>query len=261
MKKILCLFSALSIALMTSCSSDDSSTDVASETLLPTKIVQTVVENGKSGTLDYTFTYDGNKLKQVSLSDASKYVYTYTGDVITKVELYKSSILQSTDVYAYEGGKLVSKITTYAFGSTPAQKLTFVYNANGTVNANESEIINKQEIKYDTTTLYTFANGNIISTEFIDGEREKITSTFDDKKSPFTNITGAKLLLDLNVDENFDFYSANNTVKYVTVQTDSTGKVVLTATATSTNKYNANNFLTEAFSGDAKDSFKLEIAY
>jgi len=258
MKKILCLFSALSIALMTSCSSDDS-TEVASETLLPTKIVETTVENGKSGSLDYTFTYDGNKLKQISLSDASKYVYTYTGDVITKVEEFKSSVLQSTDVYAYEGGKLASKITTYAFGSTPPQKLTFVYNANGTVNANQSEIINKQEIKYDTTTLYTFANGNIVSSEYINGEREKITSTFDDKKSPFTNITGVKLLLDL--DENFDFYSANNTVKNVTVQTDALGKVVLTATVTTTNKYNANNFLTEVFSGDAKDSFKLEIAY
>lgn len=258
MKKILCLFSALSIVLMSSCSSDDSSTE-GSDALLPTKIVQTSVVDGESGTLDYTFTYDGNKLKQVSLSDASKYVYTYTGDLITKVEEFKSSELQSTDVYAYEGGKLVSKLTTYAFGTTPPQKLTFVYNANGTVNANQSEIINKQEIKYDTTTLYTFANGNIISTEYIDGEKEKITSTFDDKKSPFTNITGAKLLLDL--DENFDFYSANNTVKNVTVQTDYEGEVVLTATVTTTNKYNSNNFLTEVFSGDAKDSFKLTITY
>lgn len=243
---------------MSSCSSDDSSTE-GSDALLPTKIVQTSVVDGESGTLDYTFTYDGNKLKQVSLSDASKYVYTYTGDLITKVEEFKSSELQSTDVYAYEGGKLVSKLTTYAFGTTPPQKLTFVYNANGTVNANQSEIINKQEIKYDTTTLYTFANGNIISTEYIDGEKEKITSTFDDKKSPFTNITGAKLLLDL--DENFDFYSANNTVKNVTVQTDYEGEVVLTATVTTTNKYNSNNFLTEVFSGDAKDSFKLTITY
>lgn len=261
MKKILCLFSALSIVLMSSCSSDDSSTEGDSATLLPKKIVQTSVENGISGTLDYTFTYDGNKLKQVSLSDASRYVYTYTGDLITKVEAFKSSELQFTDVYAYEGGKLASKITTYAFGSTPAQKLTFVYNANGTVNANESEIINKQEIKYDSTTLYTFANGNIISTEYINGEREKITSTFDDKKSPFINITGAKLLLDMNLDESFDFYSVNNTVKNVTVDTDATGKVTLTATVTSVNKYNANNFLTEALAGEGKDSFKLQITY
>ncbi|MDA6069120.1 hypothetical protein NJT12_05760 [Flavobacterium sp. AC] len=258
MKKILCLFSALSMVLISSCSSDDS-TDVASETLLPKKIVETTVENGKSGSLDFTFTYDGNKLKQISLSDASKFVYTYTGEVITKVEEFKSSELQSTDVYTYEAGKLVSKLTTSAFSSTPPQKLTFVYNANGTVNANYSEIINRQEVKYDTTRLYTFANGNIISTEFIDAVREKSTSTFDDKKNPFTNITGAKLLLDL--DDNFDFYSANNTVKNVTVETDASGKVIGTVTVTNTNKYNANNFATEIFSGDAKNSFKLEIAY
>lgn len=258
MKKILCLFSALSVVLISSCSSDDSK-DVASETLLPKKITETVVESGKSGSLDYTFTYDGNKLKQISLSDASKFVYTYTGDVITKVEKFKSSDLQYTDVYTYEGGKLVSRLTTRAFGSTPPQKLTFVYNANGTVNANESEIINKIEIKYDTTTLYTFANGNIVSSEYINGERDKTTSTFDDKKNPFTNITGIKFLLDL--DENFDFYSANNTVTNVTVATDSSGKVTKTTNVKNTNKYNANNFVTEVFSGDAKDSYKLEIAY
>ena len=259
MKKILCLFSALSIVLMSSCSSDDSSTDAGSETLLPKKIVETTVVDGKSGTIDYTITYDGNKLKQVSLSDASKYVYTYTGDVITKVEAFKSSELQYTDVYAYEGGKLVSKITTYAFGSAPTDKLTFVYNANGTVNANESQIINKLEVKYDTTTLYTFSNGNIVSSEYINGEREKITSTFDDKKSPFTNVTGVKLLLDL--DENFDFYSANNELTTTTVSYDSTGKVTRTETLTATNKYNSNNFLTEIFVGDAKNSEKFEFTY
>lgn len=259
MKKILCLFSALSIALMSSCSSDDSSSEAGSETLLPKKIVETTVIDGKSGSLDYTFTYDGNKLKQVSLSDASKYVYTYTGDVITKVEAFKSSELQSTDVYAYEGGKLVSKITTYAFGSTPQQKLTFVYNANGTVNANQSEIINKVEVKYDTTTLYTFSNGNIVSSEYINGEREKSTSTFDDKKSPFTNVTGVKLLLDL--DENFDFYSANNTLTSTAVSYDSDGEITDTEAMNFTNKYNSSNFLSEVFVGDAKNSEKLTITY
>ena len=167
MKKILCLFSALSMVLISSCSSDDSSTEGESATLLPKKMVETTVVDGESGSITYTITYDGTKLKDIALSDASRSVYTYTGDVITKVELYRSSVLYSTDVYAYENGKLVSKITTKAFSTSPQQKLTFVYNANGTVNANESEISNKVETKYDTTTLYTFANGNIVSTEYI----------------------------------------------------------------------------------------------
>lgn len=260
MKKILCLFSALSMVLISSCSSDDNnSSESENAVLLPKKITETVVEDGKSGSLTYTFSYDGNKLKEIALSDASRSVYTYTGDLITKVELFKSGILQSTDVYAYEAGKLVSKITTRESNKSSQRKLTFVYNANGTVNANESEIIDRQEIKYDSTTLYTFANGNIASSEYINGEREKITSTFDDKKSPYINITGAKLLLDL--DDNFDFYSANNTVKNVTVSYDSKGAVTQTVTVTKTNKYNAGNYVTELFSGDAKNSEKLEIAY
>jgi PBP1b-binding outer membrane lipoprotein LpoB len=260
MKKILCLFSALALVL-TSCSSDDSSSDAGSAALLPTKIVETSVENGKSGSLTYTATYDGNKIKEIKVSDASRSVFTYTGDLITKVELYYSSELQSTDVYAYENGKLISKITTKAFGSSPQQKLTFVYNANGTVNANQSQIDNKVETKFDATTLYTFANGNMISSEFSDAEREKITSTFDDKKSPFVNVTGLKLLLDLDQHLEFDFYSVNNNVKSVTETYDGEGKLVQTATVASTNKYNNSNFLTEAFVGDATDSYKLEITY
>ena len=257
MKKLLYLFGA-ALLVLTSCSKDDETAGAAPETLLPKKIVATDVENGSSGSLTYTLSYDGNKLKDISVSDASRTVYTYTGDVITKVESFRSSILISTDVYAYEGGKLISKITTPAFDGTIQEKLTFVYNANGTVNANESEIINRQEIKYDTTTLYTFLNGNIVSSEFNDGEREKISSTFDNKKSPFYNITGLKLLLDLDL---FDFYSTNNPVNSTTVNYDSSGKIIETVTVAQANKYNAAGFLSEIFVGDSKNSYKLEITY
>jgi hypothetical protein len=256
MKKLLYLFGA-ALLVLTSCSKDDETANVASETLLPKKIIITDVENGTSGSYTYTLTYDGNKLKDISVSDASRTVYTYTGDVITKVESFRSSKLVSTDVYAYENGKLISKITTPAVG-TIQEKLTLVYNANGTVNANQSQIINKKEIKYDTTTLYTFLNGNIASTELIDGKKEKITTTYDDKKSPFYNITGLKFLLDMDL---LDFYSANNMLNSTTVNYDSSGKIIQTVTVAITNKYNAAGFLTEAFSGDSKDSFKIEITY
>lgn len=244
---------------MSSCSSDDSS-ESTDAVLLPKKITETIVENGQSGSLTYTLSYDGNKLKDIAVSDASRSVYTYTGDLITKVELFRSGILFSTDIYAYENGKLASKITTREANKSIQDKLTFVYNANGTVNANQSQIINKQEIKYDTTTLYTFANGNMISSEIIDGTvLEKITSTYDTKKSPFVNITGLKLLLDL--DNEFDFYSTNNNVKSVTLTYNSKGAVIQTATVETTYKYNGSDYATEVFAGDAKNSFKLEIAY
>ena len=265
MKKFLCLFSALSIALLSSCSSDDDNSDGgSSSTALPTKITLTTVEDGDSGKLDYTFTYDGNKLKEISLSDASRYVYTYTDNLITKVELYKSSVLFTTDVYAYENGKLTSRITSRAFSSFSKDKLTFVYNSNGTVSVKASQILDGEESDYYETTIYTFANGNIVSSEYIDedGDSEKITSTFDNKKSPFVNVTGLKLLLDvaLDTDVSFDFHSVNNALTSKTVYT-SEGEVEGTANTTFTNKYNSSDFLTEVFSGDASDSFKVQITY
>ncbi|AWK04583.1 hypothetical protein HYN56_10230 [Flavobacterium crocinum] len=261
MKKILCLFGALALVL-TSCSSDDSSSESADAVLLPKKITETTVEDGQSGSLTYTLSYDGNKLKEISLSDASRSAYTYTGNQITKVELFRSGVLYATEVYAYDGEKLVSKITTREANKTIQDKLTFVYNANGTVNVNQSQIIDRQEIKYDTTTLYTLSNGNMISSELIDGVLvEKITSTFDTKKSPFINITGVKALLDLDFNTGFDFYSANNTVKNVTVTYSSNGAVTQTATVETKYKYNNSNYATEIFSGDARDSYKLEVVY
>ncbi|WP_417942284.1 hypothetical protein [Flavobacterium sp. RS13.1] len=265
MKKFLCLFSALSVVLLSSCSSDDNNSDGgSSSTALPSKITVTTVEDGDTGTLDYTFTYDGNKLKQISLSDASKYVFTYTDNLITKVELYKSGILFSTYVYAYDNsGKLNSRITTRAFSSYSKDKLTLVYNANGTVTVNASQIVDGEEGEYYESTIYTFANGNITSTEAIydDEYSKKITSTFDNKKSPFVNVTGLKLLLDLDLDTDdvFDFYSVNNTLTNKTVDTNE-GEVE-TAEVTFTNKYNSSDFLTEVFSGDANDSLKIQITY
>ncbi|WP_414000261.1 hypothetical protein ACMDB5_06840 [Flavobacterium sp. W1B] len=259
MKKSLLLFSATLLVLTSSCSNDEKYEEAATGTLLPKKIVETMVENGESASVTYTMTYDGNKLKDIRLTDDSRSVYTYTGDLITKVELFDSSVLYSSDDYAYSDGKLVSKITTYADDTSIKDKLTFVYNANGTVNVNQSRIINGQEVKYDTTTLYTFSNGNIVSIEYIDDVKEKITSVFDDKKSPFNNITGVKFLLDL--DTYFDFYSMNNTVKNTTETYNSSGGVTQTAVVTSENKYNESNFLIGLFSGDTKNSVKLEISY
>lgn len=246
------------MVLITSCSSDDSPTDAPSQNLLPQKIVQTIIENGYLGNRTYTFTYDGNKLKDITFPNDSKAVYTYTGDLITKVESYHFDELESTDYYTYEAGKLVSKINTSAF--KPLQlKTTFVYNVNGTVSANLSQIQNGQETKLDTNTLYTFENGNLVSSDYVNLERDKITTVFDDKKSPFTNVAGVQVLVELNND--LDFYSANNVVKNTKVHYNSSGVVTKSATVTNTNKYNSYNFLTEVLSGDAKNSLKLEITY
>lgn len=167
-------------------------------------------------------------------------------------------------MHVYENGKLASRTTTMAFSSYIKDKLTFVYNSNGTVSAKASQIEDGEEGDYYETTVYTFANGNIISTEFIDEDEytEKITSTFDNKKSPFVNITGLKLLLDiaLNTDISFDFHSVNNVLTNKIVYTYE-GEVEGTVNTTFKNKYNSSDFLTEVFSGDATDSFKVQITY
>jgi hypothetical protein len=85
MKKILLLLS-FSVVLLSSCSSDDSSPSESQPLLLKT-MTEGDVLFGQTVT---HFTYNGNKLVEIFKDGDDDYadVYTYTGDLITKIEKF-----------------------------------------------------------------------------------------------------------------------------------------------------------------------------
>ena len=189
MKKLLYLFSAIALTLA-SCSSEDDSNN-SSGTLL-TKIIETY-DDGTVETTD--FEYNGNKIVSVSsdLDLRDETIYTYTGDLITKEEYFFDDGIDSfEEVIDYEydsNNRLIKSIRTDEYGDIETDN--FTYNSNGTV------------------SFTTTANSNTIAsgTIYFNGNqpyKKEITenpgtgfevswveeSTFDNKVSPFANVTG-----------------------------------------------------------------------
>lgn len=195
--------------MLTSCSSDDSSSDSNTETVLkPTKIVYMRPDNSVIYVSD--FKYDGNKI--VSTTDDDGYVmkYTYTGDVITKVEEFELiTILKTTREFTYLNGKMVTE-TQKEPNDNRYFEIKYTYNPDGTISYNGKQINSAPGSIVTSSGKYTYKNGNLIKDEFIfNGQvTDEVLTEYDVKKNPMSNVLGMNLLLSWSVTA-----SSNNVVK------------------------------------------------
>lgn len=155
----------------------------------------------------YTFVYDPiniTKLIRVSneyfksgstIPETYKDVYTYTGNLITKLESFNSTgVVWSSTVYLYnDKNKMTSLVNTQ--GVVGIFKMLFDYNIDGTVlgtiYTNSSGVLETKGY----STVYTVLNGNSIKEEssaVVGGFNEKntIEYSFDTKNNPFANVLG-----------------------------------------------------------------------
>ncbi|WP_426486231.1 hypothetical protein [Flavobacterium sp. 2] len=183
MKKILCLFGALTL-LLTSCSSDDSSSNSG---LLKKTVITT--PDGDKYTISYR--YDGNKIVSAidDSGDVSLY-YTYTGDLITKIEFKNpDGTIDQINNFSYNAeGKLTTFVRVEP-NMDWGHKEVYTYNADGTVTA--------QSYSGDGITQTNKGTSNTI--KFVNGEVSEIVSsaswenhkyTYDNKNNPTKNILG-----------------------------------------------------------------------
>lgn len=154
-----------------------------------------------------TFTYDPiNITKLISVSgtylnsgntiatEANKEVYTYTGNLITKLELVdKAGVVQSLTVYLYnDKTKMISLTNTQNVNNI--YRLVFDYKIDGTVYAthytNASGILEPR----GNSNISTVLNGNLIKDESFSsnngGPESTIEYSFDTKRNPFRNVLG-----------------------------------------------------------------------
>jgi len=186
MKKILCLFGALTLVL-TSCSSDDSSSDSDSGTILLKKTITTDSDGEKITTI---YKYDGNKI--ISMIDGGDFnlYYTYTGDLITKIEFrYPDGDIEQINTYSYSADGKLSTFIRIDPEMDWGNKEVYTYNADGTVSA--------QSYSGDSESQTT--KGEINTIKFVNGEVSEITSsssweghkyTYDSKNNPLKNVLG-----------------------------------------------------------------------
>lgn len=190
MKKILCLFGALSL-LLSSCSSQDSpSSDSAESSVLLKKVILTSQDGQSKVNVDYK--YDGNKI--VSITDDSGEVgmyYTYTGDLITKIEFkLPDGTIEQTNTFKYNSeGKLSEFLRVESDnGELRGHKEVFTHNADGTISVKlYSGDADVQDYLSGTSTI-KFVDGEV--TDIINSESANRKYTYDIKNNPAKHILG-----------------------------------------------------------------------
>lgn len=180
-------------ALLFSCSNNEQPNSNVSSKILPNIIYLNQKE--------HFFTYDGNKLVSI-VSDQEKYVYTYTGDLITKMQCYRNyNEVYETILYKYSNGKLSEKFhETFSAMNKYSYITRYKFNDDGTVLCSTTDAYGTS---YGTLAI---KNGNLIKDNYMVYE-------YDEKNNPFKNILGINALLPDNSFERRFNFSNNNCVK------------------------------------------------
>lgn len=230
--------------MLTSCSSDDSSSDSSVDTTIkPTKMVFKGPDNSVIYVRDIK--YDGNKILSTTDDDGYVFKYTYTGNEITKVEEFTSfTVLDRTTEYKYLNGKMVTEIQTMPNQSS-YYEIKYTYNTDGTISYESKNVI----AGGSSLGKFTYKNGNMIKGEHLNkGEVDGSTVyEYDAKKNPMSNVTGINLLISRTD------ISANNMTKLIM---DSPA-----VTTTFSYLYNNNDFPTEQKRFDKAGKLEAIIQY
>jgi hypothetical protein len=255
MKKIVTLLIMLFL-MFASCSKDDENSQNQESIILPKKIIKT------EGVDSYQLilSYNGNKILEVNNSkDDYKYVYTYTGDLITKKILYKGTVITNIDEYNYDNGiiknVLITKNSTdksTGFVTVYKSRTAYINNADGTITEQNYSIdsVTGIETKLPENRIFTFVNGNLVkevrNSPFSNSIIYKYTYLFeyDDNKNPYKNILGLNKIGYSN-----DVSSINNVKKFTTQS-----EIIKEGTATTKTEiitvcslqHNKNTYLTES---------------
>lgn len=183
MKKLLLLFGALALTLA-SCSSDDNSSDSV--------LLKKVILTGEGGKTTVNYTYDGNKI--VSIVDDTKEInmhYTYTGDLITKLEFrLPDGSVEQTNTYTYgTDGKLATFLRVELDDDQlRGHKEVYTYNADGTISVKLYSGDDKTQTLESDTSIIKFVNGEVSEITSTNSPDHKYT--YDSKNNATKNVLG-----------------------------------------------------------------------
>lgn len=195
MKKLFIAFSALAL-VFSSCST--SSTDPDPVTT-PTGILVSKIIETRSGTVTTdNYNYNGNKLTTITRTGGSD-VFTYTGDLITKIESFIGTTLDTSGTMTYNSsGKLISSVfVEFDSSGVHGDKTDYTYLANGNITYISYSGNGTSQTTIDHTGKVFFTNGEVSKVEQYIPARSGIPAytdttnyTYDAKNNPFINITG-----------------------------------------------------------------------
>jgi len=139
----------------------------------PIKITDLQKNSGGDDTNIYTFSYNGDKLVEMTATDGTKYKYTYTGANVTKVEIVSSNNnVIAYYAYTYQDGRLVRTdgfgMITGTISTTPNVRFDLTYYSNGNIKSMtswyqdySSGVLEKSDV-YEIETYDTKRNTSLL---------------------------------------------------------------------------------------------------
>jgi len=155
MKKLLFTL-AIGLATLTSCESDLVSAPPSDSNGGGVLLKKEILTYGSGGELTANYTYEGNRLMKIEDSDGEVVVYTYTDDLLTRMDVSGGAYTEYS-IFEYNSDNKINKeVTSYTGGAT--QTNSFSYDENGTVTKTE-DVGSGAEVVH----VYTFSNGNLVT--------------------------------------------------------------------------------------------------
>ena len=255
MKK-LALACSTFLLILSSCSSSSDSSSSSTDDVLISKTIETYANDGSTLTTNYT--YSGKKIVQETSDDGVYTKYTYTGNLITKVEYFDADDnLEETETFSYNGSsQLVSYVRLEHFDDL-GNRDTYIYNANGTVSGTSyNGDLSSQDDLQGTSIIY-YENNEVSKVEEFSDLGTLIATrlySYDTKVNPFKNVIGF---------DKIQFVENEAIGIYHNIISDSYTDFGTPVTYTTVYTYDQNNFPITAVesNGSASDNISMQYFY
>lgn len=173
---------------LASCTGDNESAEVIDPADVLVK--RTVSMNWSGQSVNSVWNYDGNKLVSIISDNGNEQYFTYTGELITKIENHNELDEINTDLFEYDeqGRVIVHKDLSAAFG----RKEIYAYGNDGTVAVTKYFGDNTTQEELIENGIMVFEAGEVVHTKSISSGGNTLICdyTYDDKNSPSKNIVG-----------------------------------------------------------------------
>lgn len=195
MKKLIFTYSIVIITLF-SCSKSDNSEQITDPTIDPnTVLLKKMIVSQGTQTITTDINYNGYKIVGSTSSDGSSIIFTYTGNLITKIEYYTGSTLSQKDTYVYNANGKIETFVQLEYTTTPTSgygaKEEYVYNSDGTTSYSHytGNLVSQNTLSYTGKIFYI--NGEVSKIEKYQGSNTSVINyTYDTKNNIFKNVLG-----------------------------------------------------------------------
>jgi len=164
MKKLFTM-AAIALFTMTSCSDDDAAPTNPDTPNPVTTLLKKTIETYEDGsTITRNYTYNGNKLVSM-IDDEVSTIFTYQGDLMTKIEYFEGTTLFQTNVLAYDPNNKLKTHTMYLHTQNSSERSEYIYNSNGTITVERFHgTLTEQTIQSNSYTV-TMNNNNVMKVD------------------------------------------------------------------------------------------------